>query len=310
MGKGSILLGFCLASLGSNVALAHRIHETLYYPEQPTRELIARWSALEGTRDYTIEMHNPYASELENLNRLRNFDRLQILVTEYPPEEPETLAQWRTLAEKGAELVSLYVGIPNATEIDRLNRIGFRKILFVLNYYPNAEEGAVLDQLRSEAAITFTVRRYPNDWIQDGPGLDRMRDDVPLLFVTDYWPGQFHRVFFNWLRHPLKFRIRDAVPLPEHYEALNRTRMLEDITVEHSSSVPTAIWGRFPERAKLNWNTLTYIPTESDLEQFQSLPHPGKNITIDRDLELTSAERLRLELSPLSIRWIHRAPDF
>src|SRR5690606_32212676 len=118
-----------------------------------------------------------------------------------------TEAAYRALAARGAEFVSLGAGLPTDDETERLNRIGFRRMTFVLTGIPGEEEAARIGRLKGEVSVTFVTRAYPK--YEDQPVLERIPARVPLLFITDYWPWYAHMDVFNMIPHVIRLRVSD-----------------------------------------------------------------------------------------------------
>jgi hypothetical protein len=294
-----------IALLASTSAFAAVPHETFYYEGAPTPDLVARWSALPGSRSFLIRTDSATRWELEALLPLRGADRLQIEAARFPGED--SVDAWKKLAVRGAELVVLDGGLPTDDEIDRLNRIGLAGHLFVLTGFPGEDDAKRLARLQGPVSLTLVTRLYPR--FVDRDSFRALPPGLPLLFSTDYWPWYTHMDVMNMIPQPLRLRVKDMFPPEESLQYLHAIKRLREVSVDTDYDAPDAReWEKFGA-LPVRWSSRGRVPSAEGLAAFERSGRLGpRRLTIDSDTAFTDEESGRLTRSPLAVEWIHLAP--
>jgi len=285
-------------------ALAQTPHETWIHPGAPTTDMIRSWSKTPGSRSLLLQISDPASFEIEALEALQGVDRLMISMERLPNES--TLASWKSLARRqNLILIGFGSGLPQDSEITRLNQIGPRSTLFVLPYYPDPAEAAHLTGLRAPTAITFATTALPR--FLDRDGLQAIPFSVPLLFVSEYWPWYSHMDVLNMTPHDKRLRIRDSLPSPEALEYLHHIRNLKEVALETTHDLDDmGLWSSF-KNVPVQWISVGRVPSNTALTTFETNA-THRTLTLDLDQLPTTEEMARLKKSPLRVEWIHLAP--
>lgn len=298
-------LALGLSALISPAASAATPHETFYFEGTPTPDQVSLWSSYPGTRSYTINAGDASGQLLEPLALLKNADRIQVEVQNYPTED--SLPEWKALASQGIQLVILgKVGLPTDDEARRLNATGVEHCLFVLDYYPDEIEAKRLAQLQCHVSLTFAMAAYPK--YEDKPGLAAIPESIPLLFATDYWPSYTHMDVLNLLPHAKSLRVLGMLPPDEQVQYLRGIKKLESVQLNIEFDPETADWKKF-DGLPLVWTSQNHVPAQTALDAFgRSDGRSLRKLIIDNDTPLTPEERDRIEKSAVPVEWIHQAP--
>lgn len=268
-------------------------------------EAINEWSALPGSRDFILQLANPDPQDLRLIGRLKGASRIQIQVECLPGTD--TLAGWKSLADQGVELVVTGGGAPTVSEIERLNRIGFPRILFVMGYFPDLQEAARLRNLKTPFSIRFLARQYPR--FTDRDALRAMPESASLGFVTDYWPWYVQMDLFNMLPQPKRIHVKDLFPEGKGLEYLLAIQRLEEVTVETDYEPPPGTWDRF-QSLNVRWLLRDLFPSAAGLDDFarSAGARPDRRLLrLHNELAPTAEEWRRLSGSPVPVEWAHGA---
>ncbi len=293
---------FCYAP----VSLASSIRERIFFEGKPSLEQIRNWSQDNEDKEFIIRMEEALKHDLLPLQKMGNPKLLQIVVSRYP--DATAVEAWQFLAAKGVELVLFSVEYPRENEVERLNKIGLNKIVFVMTTYPSMEQAERLSKLTSKVSLTFAGSRYPFDRFIEGPPFEEIDSTTPLLFIANYWPADIHVKFFNSLSQDIKLRIVDTLPGKSAAENILKILKLTDLAVEMDSDIPTSLWAKLPPVARLQWISRNWVPSAKSLQAFASLNTQGqeRSITINSDAALSVEERERLSATNLPVLWIHK----
>jgi hypothetical protein len=279
-------------------------HETFFLPRIPTAEEVRLWSSLPGTRSYVFQTEDPFAEELKQVAQLKGADRILIEVRRFPGED--SLPEWKKLAAQGVELVGFGSGFPTDDEIRRLNEAGFAKIRIAISYFPGPEDAMSLGKLHASVALTFAAGQFPRS--EDKPGLLAIPAQIPLLFVTDYWPSYTHMDLLNLLPQPRSLRVTDMLMPDESVDYVRHIQKLQSIEMETGFDPAASDWKRF-EGLPLTWTSKNHVPPAETLDAFarSGAGTSSRRLVIDQDIPLSSEELARLISSPLAVQWIHAA---
>ncbi|HAR41623.1 MAG TPA: hypothetical protein DCS07_03160 [Bdellovibrionales bacterium] len=297
---------FSGALYGTGTAVqAGQLHETYYVESSPEPSMIQKWSRLPGTRNFLFRVSAPSQTELEMIGRLERASLLQLESTTYP--ERTEIKAWQKLASKGAQFIGLDLQLPNPEQIQILNEIGFSRIIFLMTYIPDTDEGRRLGQLNTPVSVTFATTSFPR--YDDRELLLAIPKTVPLTFVGSYWPGYTHMDLFNMLPNSKRLRISGEFPNDDQFPYLNNIDNLQELTIETSFAPPSpTVWEQIANRAT-RWICRDWVPTEEELQDFarSARPETGgtRNLIIDKDGELFPEERARLERMQTPVEWVH-----
>jgi hypothetical protein len=299
---------FCafLAWLAAPAAFAAVPHETFYFEGTPTPDQVSLWSSYPGTRSYTINAGDASGQLLQPLGLLKNADRIQVEVENYPTQD--SLSDWKDLASQGIQLVILgKAGLPTDDEAKLLNETGFERCLFVLSYFPDEADSRKLAGLKCHVSLTFAMAAYPK--YEDKPGLAAIPETIPLLFASDYWPSYSHMDVFNMLPHAKSLRVLGMLPPDEQLQYLRGIKNLASVQLNLEFDPQSGDWSKFDGLA-LTWTSLGHVPAQEALESFaRGDGRSPRKLIVDSDTPLTDEERARIEASPVAVEWIHQAPD-
>ena len=266
------LLMTALFHTGISNTQAGQLHETFFVESSPNSNEIQNWSKLPGTRNFIFRLSAPSQAELGIIEKLERSSLLQLESTTYP--EHGQINAWKALARKGAQFIGLDLQLPTEDEISILNEIGFSRIIFILTYIPDMDEGIRLGHIRTPVSITFAMNSYPR--YDDKELLLAIPKTIPLTFTAGYWPGYTHMDLFNLLPQPQRLRISGEYPNEDQLPYLNNISKLQELTIETSFAPPSpSVW-----------------------EQLANWP-------VDKDGELYFEERRRLENIDIPVEWVH-----
>lgn len=285
--------------------------ETFYFEGIPTEQQVRDWSALPGRRSYLLNLGSVNASDLAVLHGLENAATLGIEVSYFPYEG--TLPAWRSLTAhhqaKGVtvQFIGLNAGLPTADEITRLNQTGVSEFIFVLNGYYGAETFARLGDLRGKVSLTFAAGNYPR--FGDREAFRALPAGIPLLFVTDYWPGYSHMDLFNLIPQEIKLRVVGSFPPESSLEYLHNIKRLRSVSVVTDFDPATGgEWSGFRD-LPVNWTCRDWVPSEKALSDFASAAN--RTLTIDEQSWSSTREELdRLERASVPVHRIRTAPAY
>ena len=290
-----------IGSIGSN-AWAQLPAETFVVSGSPGSDQIARWSSLAGSRDYLFQLKDPDTSDLSSLSQLRGARKITVEAADFPNED--TATAWQKLAAQGVEFVAMNVILPTDGDIERLNRIGFSKCIFIMSYYPDPADSERMSQLKCELSITF-FGDYPKYAEKDGVAALPVK--TPLTFDIDFWPFYTHMDVFNLLPQSIHLWVRDMYPPADELQYLHNIKKLDRITVETSFDPNSGDdWKVFGD-VRVQWQSKDHVPTAENLAAFQK-GGGDREFILDMDRALTAEESATLSTSPLPVRWIHEAP--
>jgi hypothetical protein len=299
------LLG--LASWGlAPLAAAAPIAETWYHEGPLRQDTLEAWSRATGAPGLRWNLKDAYPSELEQLPALPPGRNIQVILGAFP--DSSLTPALKRLARSGLEAVFATGSFPTPLEIDRMNEIGFRRLILLVSHYPDPEVARDLGTLQSPVELSFVVRAYPR--YVDRANLSAIPGGIPLTFSTDYWPWYSHMDLFNLLPHRIRLRIQDSFPTREGLPYLRNIRQLDSITVELSSPAPGSPteWQDLDPRP-LRWLSVGRVPEDRELREFAKGVAGNRHLIIDQDLELSRSERLLLESQPFPVEWTRRSPD-
>jgi hypothetical protein len=300
------LLGVLFLSLNlSTIAEARALHETMVFKGILNTTVIDQWSKLPGPRSYLFRLDHPTKHDLQTLAGLKNADRLQIEVQEWP--KSADLPQWKALAALGAEFVGFTIGLPIPPVIDTLNEIGFSRYVFVLTSVPSSSQSQALKKLHAPASISFSLNGYPKFLERDA--LRGIPTNIPLQFAANFWPRYVHMDVMNMLPQTLKLRVSGVYPSTSDFEYLRQMKNLDEVIVDNDYDQSVAeLWKNFGQM-NVRWSSQNHVPSQASLDAFAESANLGpRRLVIDQDQELSRAESDRLISSPLAVEWIHSAP--
>ena len=178
---------------------------------------------LDGTRDYLFQLKDPDTSDLSGLTELRGARKVTVEADDFPNED--TVAAWQKLANQGVEFVAMNVILPTDLDIERLNRIGFSKCMFILEYYPDPADSERMSRLGCELTVEFFGKAYPKYAEKDGVAALPVK--TPLTFDIDFWPYYTHMDVFNLIPQPIHLWVRDMYPPADELQYLHNIQRLE-----------------------------------------------------------------------------------
>jgi hypothetical protein len=300
-GLDLVLILGCFATALQAYALP--LHETLFSEGIPTSQEIEALNRLPGVRTYRFLTDSPPPNELERLMTLKGYDRVQVVLNQWP--RPELVAQWRILAKRGFEIAGVGAGIPNDTEVTALNEIEFPRVVITSRVYPVTAEGQRITQIKTPVSVSFNNPDFPK--YAEREGFYSIPSTVPLLFVTNYWPGYFAEDVLNFFPQPVRLRIVDTVPTGMHFEYLHAIKRLVEVTVETDfDPIDPSLWKNFAH-TPVHWLRKDGVPSPMALQAFSDSAGPSspRRLTLQDDVTLTSDERARLVASPVEVDWDH-----
>ena len=279
-------------------------HETFVHYGTPSVEKLAEWSRLPGTRNYLIELSEAPGSYLESIAAVRNGDKIQVHVTNFPTRAQTGL--WKKLADQGVELITFGIGIPNDDQIQVLNDIGFSRINLTLTDFLTEDQAKHLLALKCSVSLSYALNRYP--LFLEKPAFLVLPSSVPVLYATDYWPTYDHMDIMNMIPQMQKIHITNILPTEKEQPYLHGIKNLSEIIVDLDSDPAPGSW-HFFHGINIRWSAKDHVPSAAALQDFASTAQDGgtRKIVIDQDQALTPSERARLESSPFPVEWIHSA---
>jgi hypothetical protein len=284
----------------SQTAEALSIHETFTCEDVPRADEIVEWSRLPGRRSYLIQAGDPFPDDLKELTRLTGFDLLQIETVRWPSDDTE--AAWKQLAAMDVQFVARDVGGPTQPEIDRLNRIGFKKLHIILRAFPGVADSAKLVQLRGGVSIGFSRGTFPR--YEERDGIIALGGLIHTTYYTDLWPWYGHMDALNFLPQSKSLHVTGLYPSAHHYEYLKAIQGLKDVTIDVEFEPSSADeWKKFGT-VPVQWVSNGRVPSAQAIKNFEAYPH-AKRLVIKQEYPLTADEVRRLTASRLPVEWIH-----
>lgn len=287
----------------NSLIFASAIHETIIFQGNPTKEQIAEWSNLPGARNFLFQMDGVTNEELRELAALKGADKIQIERNSYP--EQSELSGWKSLARKGVEFVGLGIQLPPVAEIQRLNEIGFQKLIFILDYIPDLEEAKLISRLKGDVSITFAMSSYPK--YENKEVLLGIPASVAFTFATSYWPWYSHMDLFNMLPNRQAVRVTGMFPTDKHFKYLLNIKSLDRVIVETEFDPSEKVWGKFG-KLPVTWINKDRIPSSEALAAFEASSKDGavRKLTIDTDVPLTEEELRVLSSVAIPVELVHK----
>ena len=302
--KKSAVLFLAMFISQSTTAWALQPHETFVHYGSPTEAQLAEWSRLPGSRNYLIELDTAPASYLQSIASVRNADKIQVHVTNFPNRTQMDL--WKKLAGQGVELISFGIGIPNDDQIQTLNEIGFSHINITLADFLTEDQAKHLLALKCPFSLSYGVNRFPH--FDEKAAFQVLASSVSVLYATDYWPRYDQMDVMNMIPQMQKMHITNILPTELEQPYLHGIKNLSEVIVDLDSDPMTAPW-HFFHGLNVRWSAKDHVPSPDALRAFAATAQDGgtRKIVIDRDEALTLGERARLESSPFPVEWIHNA---
>ena len=309
-----MLLAFASLTF-AQIVLASPIKETLIYKGVPSANKIKQWSAEGGpAKKFLFMLDVDAPSNLSAITQIQNVERIQVSTNVYP--SPRSLPVWQALAQKDVHFVLLSLDgyFPTSYDAAMLNQAGFKSNTITLTAFPQQASDLIgIKSLTVPYTLNFAAGRYPN--VQDLSVLQLIPLNSHFQYLADYWPRGAHTSVFNLLQQDQSLGISKQIPTSSDLEFMNKIERLENLNMEYSDGeVPTGVWARIAaslpqNRVHIRWTSRDRVPNSRELKEFFASAREGetRDFVMDRDQDLTSAERTLLESAAGQIEWIHEA---
>lgn len=284
------------------------LKETWILNGSPSATQFSKWKSLPQPREIRVLLTSHPNSLLRDLKTvLPHVDRIQIGFSQFPTSN--TIELWKSiLAQGNIELISTSGSFPTQNQIEILNEIAPSRVIFVLGRYLAKGEDKIFKSSKFKYSMSFNLNRYPQ-FLEKFP-IAELPKEVPIQIVVDYWPRYVQMDIWNLIPQTEKrLRISKSVVAEGNLPYLRNMKDMKELVFQSDGDVMATQWERLGE-IPVRWVVQGAVPSEKSLKGFSDSLRFGaqRRLVVDRDENLTDAERTRLIASKLDIEWIHAAP--